>query len=132
MIDYMSPFERDEWDEYNKIIENNASSIILNYLFIIVPFNYLEKIKSRGLVPKTINPMCPSRIYLSEDNLYLEDIIDMFYKNTKINDWLILQIDRRKMHEDMHFYKNHHFLNGIYTMENIHPSTIEIYKKVTF
>jgi hypothetical protein len=101
------------------------------YIYHITDVKFLDKIKSIGLKPKTLNKRSnhPERIYFSLN----EKANNILWKNMKYhyenNSGILLTIDTTKL--DNTFYNDPNFKDsGIYTYGNIPPSSIIKYEPI--
>ena len=105
----------------------------------ITPLYNVEKIKKIGLVPKSSNSRFnyPDRIYFFRgDTPMLEigyQIIDFQQNNPSKgdkDDYALISIDTNKLPNDCRFYYDPNYSSGIFTTDNIPPSSIVGIKKI--
>lgn len=114
--------------------EDVTEEIINNYryLYHATPSLYTERILKYGLIPKAKNNvfMYPERVHLStkcDDTLFnsLKAVLGMNkkYKGTTFD---VLQIDVRKLQQNIKFFKDPDYNSGVYTYDNISPQAIKV------
>ena len=117
------------------------------YLYHATPSINVNKILKNGLIPKHKNNVFsyPDRIYLmgtktdelSNHQLCIMKMIQDFRDKTEHlddNEYTILQIDIKKLPENIKFYSDPSIPdgNGVYTFDNIPNYAINIYKTLKF
>lgn len=106
----------------------------VEYLYHATPSLYVERIMKYGLVPKAKNKLFqyPDRIYLStvcDDNLFKSlKVVNSINKNTGTT-YSVLRISVNSLPDNIVFYKDSDYVNGVFTYDNISPDAIEIYKE---
>jgi hypothetical protein len=100
------------------------------YIYHVTDLKFLENIKSIGLKPKTLNKRAshPERIYFSLN----DQANNILWGKMKyhIKNGILLTIDTTKLNNT--FYNDPNFQDlGIYTYENIPPSSIVKYQNIT-
>jgi hypothetical protein len=111
-----------------EIVEN-----IPDILYHITPTQNADKILKIGLVPKSRSKASyhPDRVYLSKDLEDIENLGEMFYQKTGINDWTVLKIKTDMVPGDyLKLYTDHNYRQGYYTLNNIPPQAIEKIKDI--
>jgi hypothetical protein len=110
------------------------------YYYHLVPDIFLDKVKLKGLTPKTKSKLSthPERIYLLNPGNELEygTIANMLYDRTssekakeKIENYYLLKIDVDAIKDKTKFYNDPNFRLGngaVWTYQNIAPKYIEI------
>jgi hypothetical protein len=111
-----------------EIVEN-----IPDTLYHITPTQNADKILKIGLVPKSRSKASyhPDRVYLSNDLDDIENLGEMFYQKTGINDWTILKIKTDMVPGDyLRLYYDPNYKQGYYTLNNIPSQAIEKIKDI--
>jgi hypothetical protein len=111
-----------------EIVEN-----IPDTLYHITPTQNADKILKIGLVPKSRSKASyhPDRVYLSNDLDDIENLGEMFYQKTGINDWTILKIKTDMVPGNyLKLYTDPNYKQGYYTLNNIPPQAIEKIKDI--
>lgn len=107
-------------------------------LYHITPKYNLEKILRFGFTPKTKNGLFnyPHRVYFLRGNLDPEEIINLgqelcYNNNSYGNDgkYVLFQIDISKIPQNVTFFYDPDYKNGVYTMSNIPPDVIIDYSE---
>lgn len=106
----------------------------VEYLYHATPSLYVGRIMKYGLVPKAKNKLFqyPDRIYLStvcDDNLFKSlKVVNSINKNIGTT-YSVLRIKVNLLSDNIAFYKDNDYVNGVFTYDNISPEAIEIYKE---
>jgi len=111
-----------------EIVEN-----IPDTLYHITPTQNADKILKIGLVPKSRSKASyhPDRVYLSNDLDDIENLGEMFYQKTGINDWTILKIKTDMVPGNyLKLYTDPNYKQGYYTLNNIPSQAIEKIKDI--
>jgi len=111
-----------------EIVEN-----IPDILYHITPTQNADKILKIGLVPKSRSKASyhPDRVYLSKDLKDVENLGEMFFQKTGINDWTILKIKTDMVPGDyLKLYTDPNYKQGYYTLNNIPSQAIEKIKDI--
>jgi len=111
-----------------EIVEN-----IPDILYHITPTQNADKILKIGLVPKSRSKASyhPDRVYLSKDLKDVENLGEMFFQKTGINDWTILKIKTDMVPGDyLKLYTDPNYKQGYYTLNNIPAQAIEKIKDI--
>ena len=107
-------------------------------MYHATPSIYLDKIMKIGLTPKTKNSLgnYPDRIYmtignhLTQEDLMLFGALQNLRGNKDIydnNEYSILQIDVKKLPNNMKMYIDPRANNAVFTYDNIKPECLTIY-----
>jgi hypothetical protein len=101
---------------------------IPDILYHITDENNISDIKSKGLLPRNTNKISyhPRRVYLLKDKKDIDMIVK--YVNFNIDDPIILTIDVSKIKNDLRFYKDVNYPNGLFIDQRISPKYIIDYK----
>lgn len=103
------------------------------YLTHITPTYNVEKILKNGFSPKSKNYVFnfPDRVYFSVGSAVPKESLEMvkmlaFSNASKGNNgkYSIFKIDLTKIPENVKFFKDQNYKNGIYTTENLRPDCI--------
>ena len=96
------------------------------YMYHITDEKYLDKIKKIGLIPKTNSKIGyhPERIYLAKSINDAKNISDLMGNFIAKENQVFLKIDLQNL--IAFFMQDGQFYGGVYTMNNIPPSHIEI------
>lgn len=108
------------------------------YLYHATPSIYVDKIMKIGLTPKTKNSLgnYPDRIYmtigndLSQEDLMLFGALQNLRANNNIydnNEYSIIQIDVKKLPNNIKMYIDPRANNAVFTYDNIKPECLSIY-----
>jgi hypothetical protein len=111
-----------------EIVEN-----IPDTLYHITPTQNADKILKIGLVPKSRSKASyhSDRVYLSNDLDDIENLGEMFYQKTGINDWTILKIKTDMVPGNyLKLYTDPNYKQGYYTLNNIPSQAIEKIKDI--
>lgn len=123
---------------YEKKFDIDVTQAVLDkrYIFHICPNIYLNRINLKGLVPKFSSWNMfhnPERIYFFIDEISHEEFLEMvknFGSGKNVYDsndgWSLLKIDTSILTNSPSFYLDPKMKNGIYTIDNISPESIEI------
>ena len=102
---------------------------IPDILYHITDEYNISDIKSKGLLPRNTNKISyhPKRVYLLKD----KKDIDMLVQNVNFNieQPVILTIDISKIKNNLHFYKDVNYPNGVFIDQRISPKYIIDYKE---
>jgi hypothetical protein len=101
---------------------------IPDILYHITDENNIPDIKSKGLLPRNTNKLSyyPKRVYLLKDKKDADMLIQNIYFD--IYKPVILTIDVSKIKNDLHFYKDVNYPNGVFIDQRISPKYIIDYK----
>lgn len=122
-------------DEANSYVRSHK------YLYHLSPLPYKSKIMRNGFVPKSNNGLFkyPDRCYFFLDTLskdyIIREWIPTFKKahNKYANEnWCVYTVDISKIPSNVTFYLDPNLKGGVYTMDNITPSAIDVCETVYF
>ena len=100
---------------------------IPKFLYHITNKSFINKIQSRGLIPKTKSKQSyhPERIYFTKNETNMKSFSNMLIRFIPKEEQLILKIDTEGL--DNTFYQDPNLSNAIYTHQNISPQHIVSY-----
>lgn len=123
---------------YEKKFDIDVTQAVLDkrYIFHICPNIYLNRINLKGLVPKFSSWNIfhnPERIYFFANEFSHKEFLEMVKNFSSGKDvynsndgWSLLKIDTSTLTNSPSFYLDPRMKNGIYTIDNISPESIEI------
>jgi hypothetical protein len=97
-------------------------------LYHITDSIYLDKIKQKGLIPKSKSKLSihPDRIYFSKNINAVKLLLQKFNELYPEKDFIILEINTEKIPIYFRLYEDPNFSGyGFYTLNNIPPNAIE-------
>jgi hypothetical protein len=115
------------------------------FLYHITNSKYIEKIRTIGLVPKTHSKLAnhPERIYLAISEEVVRNILikqlkyaanknkqDIDIRTGKEVEWFLITISVKDLPQVQRFFRDPNYDNGIYTLTNIRPQSIEKIEKI--
>lgn len=133
-----SHIPNNEWVrlEYEPKFQNDITSDILaneKFLIHITPFYNVKKIKSIGFSPRYRNDMFnyPDRVYFVKGSTDEQIIINLANRLSTFNksagnngEYALIKIDLNKISDNVKFYSDPNFIDGVYTKDNISPDVI--------
>jgi hypothetical protein len=115
--------------------QNNANEEVraMDYIYHVSPSYNLNKILKSGFTPKTKNSLFdyPDRVYFFKQHTTEDELNNLTYHlccyNKSLgnnNKYVIFIIDVKEIPQNVNFYLDGNYANGIYTTDNIPPSAI--------
>jgi hypothetical protein len=115
--------------------QNNANEEVrsMKYIYHVSPSYNKGKILKNGFTPTTKNALFdyPDRVYFFKQNTTEDDLLELTaylckYNKSLGNDniYTIFVLDVSKIPEQVNFYLDGNYFNGIYSQDNIPPSAI--------
>ena len=112
------------------VIEAKFDSIKENetdFIYHLTEKKYLEKIKSKGLIPKSKSKKAyhPDRLYVVDDIYKLKDLLTHFTMGgNDVNNYCILKIDYNKANNPKLYNDPNYIDMGYYIIDNVSPNSI--------